>query len=1091
MFTTLFTSDTRLYALTWADEAGPDLPVEAWWGREQLSGGFEYCLDLLSTYAHLELKQFLGRALTLHTRLSDGSSFPRSGYVRSALKLGTDGGFARYRLVIVPWLWLLSRGRHHRVFQEQTVLAIVEAVFADYADIAAWQWSEEVASFMADTRSRSYCVQYNESDFAFVARLLAEEGLGWKVDEDAAAPGRHRVTIFADSRSFPEDILSASANGGRGIRFHRADSQEDQDAVLAFGEQRRLLSALTTHLAYDYKAKRSVVASVPTALPFASEQAPRLESYDDAGPYAFANAGEAERYGQLAMEALEARYQTWLGRGTVRSLRPGTRLDLVGLPRAPATTAGSAAPDDANGYAITEVEHLGINNLTGDAMTAVAARLAAPAPAANTAAGDGETIVPLAAGLAPPAELLELAGQRGYANRFEALANATSWRPQLVDGTGARLNPRPTAPGPMSALVVGPDGATSPNGTDELWCDRLGRIKVRFHWQQGETSADRDSCWVRVMQRQAGPGMGWQMLPRIGMEVLIDFLNGDIDRPYVMGTLYNGQGEGGVPVTPGGNSGESDTSVFDPASDHRPSGQGNLAGGHSPAWHGAAGSSHRHPAALTGFKSKEFGGAGFNQLVMDDSDGQQRIQLKSTQHTSELNLGHLIHQADNYRGSFRGTGAELRTDAYGALRAGRGLIMSTWPNATPGAPAGDMAPAMALLQQADTLAQTLSKAAGTHQTVILAAAIGSTGQNQSVIDDQAAPLKALHKVASGMVEAKDQDAAGDDAGNKNTATGQSKVPHLTDPAIIQAARADFGHVAGQNLQYANDETTIFASGADSNFAIAGKTRIHTGQAIGLLAGAIQAGPGNTGIKLIAAKDNIDLQAQSDEMKFQAKKEMKVVSANANIDFAAAKKIHLAVAGGASIIIDGGITVQCPGTITVHASKKKFSGPAQQNYGLPKFPENPFETSTPHFDFKLTDMPGPNGAALSDTSWRMVLAADEAEALGQTSTLMAGQSDAQGKLSLSSDQEQQLAEAHTSGKGVWVLFEGQVKQLEVTKERQGWTDQQKLEHALDSLGFADSFGVAADADSSAFAAPLARGELGNNINAIFEKFKKGV
>lgn len=935
-----FTSDSRLYSLSWGDAGGPELAVEAWWGKEELSAGFEYAIDLLTTDARLELKAFLGRAVTLNTRLSDGSPYPRSGYVRSALALGADGGFARYRLFVVPWLWLLSRGRHHRVFQEKSVVQIVEAVFADYADVAAWRWSDEVASFLADTRPRSYCVQYNESDYAFVCRLLAEEGLGWKVEEDNAAPGRHRITIFADSGSFPEDILSQSANGGRGIRFHRADSQEDQDAVVAFGEHRRLLVAQRTHLAYDYKAKRSVVASVPTAQAFAGEHAPRLESYDDAGPYAFATAAEAERYGRLAMEAIEARYQTWLGRGTVRSLRPGTRLDLVDLPHDP------GQPADPR-FAISEVIHVGINNLTGEAIAATARRLTGSQPFGEDA-DDGETIAPCAVPRQPPGELLKLASERGYANRFTAHPAALPWRPQLADDTGARLNPRPTAPGPMSALVVGPNGEANPNGADEIWCDRLGRIRVRFHWQQAETPYDRDSCWLRVMQRQAGLGttqrkspygMGWQWLPRIGQEVLVDFLNGDIDRPYVLGSLYNGRGEGGVPATPGGQPGESDPSVFDPAADHRPSGQGNLAGGNAPAWHGGAADSHRHPAALSGFKSKEFGGTGYNQLVLDDSDGQQRIQLKSTQHGSELNLGHLIHQADNYRGSFRGSGLELRTDAWGALRAGHGLIMSTWPHGSPGAPAGDMASAMALLKQVDTLAQSLSKAAATHQTVQLAAAIGSLGANQSVIDEQAAPLKALHIIASGMVDGKDPERAYRDAGEKNTATGPSKLPHLTDPAIIQAARADFAQVAGQHLQYANDETTTFASGEDSNFAIAGKSRIHAGQAIGLVAGAIRAGDGNTGIKLIAAKDDIDLQAQSDEMKFQAKKEMKLVSVNAHIDFAAAKRIHLAVEGGASITIDGGILVQCPGTITVHASKKTFSGPASQNYALPQFPQS--------------------------------------------------------------------------------------------------------------------------------------------------------
>lgn len=928
---TLFTSDTRLYSLAWQGGNGPDLAVECWWGREALAGGFEYVIDLLSTDAFIPDDDLIGRALTLTTTLANGGQHQRRGYVRRVVTLGADGGFARYRLTIVPWLWLLSRGRHHRVFQEKTVVHIVETVFADYRDVAAWQWSEEVAAFLADTRPRSYCVQYNEDDLAFITRLLVEEGLGWRIEPDDQAPGGHRVVLFADSRRLPEDQLSATSGG---IRFHRADSQEEQDVVIAFGEHLRLTSGLTTFLAWDYKAKKAVASSVPTSQAFANVHSRRLEIYDDCGPYAFANATEAERYARLAMEAGEARARTWLGRGTVRSLSAGTRLALTDLPLPP----GAMTPE--HGYLVTSVSHVGINNLTAASRQSLAQRLQAR-PFGRFFRELGEDGLPdvVHADATPVAELLELALERGYANRFECLLADTPWRPQLVDDTGARLNPRPTAPGPMSAIVVGPNGETSPSGADEIWCDGLGRIKLRFQWQQGEMPDDMSSCWVRVMQRQAGAGMGWQWLPRIGQEVLVNFLAGDIDRPYVLGALYNGKGEGGVAATPGGNPGETDTTVFDPATDHRPSGQGNLAGGHSPAWHGAAAESHRHADALSGFKSKEFGGSGYNQLVMDDSNQQQRLQLRSTQHMSELNLGHLIHQADNYRGSFRGTGSELRTDAWGALRAGRGLIMSTWPNATPGAPAGDMAPAMALLKQADTLAQTLSKAAGTHQTVKLASAIGSLDADKSIIDDQAAPLKALHIVTSGMVDAADEAQAIADAGEKNIATGNGKLPHLTDPAIVMAARGDFATVAGQNLQFANGECTTLISGEDSNFAIAGKARIHTGQAIGLVAGAIEPGDGNCGITIIAGKDDIDLQAQSDEMKFQAKQEMKLVSASAHIDFAAAKRIHLAVEGGASITIDGGITVQCPGTITVQASKKKFSGPVREGYELPTFPSN--------------------------------------------------------------------------------------------------------------------------------------------------------
>ena len=932
----VFQSDTRLYELTWRGEGGPAISVEAWWGREALSEGFEIHVDLLATDAYLELKQFLGRAASLKTRLSDGSEATRTGLVRSASKLGSDGGFARYRITLVPWVWLLSRGRHNRVFQDKTVIQIAEAVFGDYADVAAWQWSDEVSGFLADTRPRSYCVQYGESDYTFISRLLAEEGLGWCVEEDDQAPAGHRLRLFADSRRFPEDILSQSANGGRGLRYHRADSQEAQDAIVAFGEQRRLTSSVLSAISYDYKAKKTVSLNVPGSQSIGGEHAPVLESYDDPGLYAWANAGEAERYGRLAMEARETRQRTWLARSTVRSLRPGTAFDLICLPIDPQQTSFE------HRYNATDITHVGINNLSGDAIAAVAQRLGEGLASQDDAhLSGGDPIQPARAPQHLDPELLKLAVDRGYGNTFTAHHAPQAWRAQLEDRSGARLNPRPTTPGPMSAIVVGPEGRTAANGPDELWCDALGRIKIRFHWQQGETPEDQSSCWIRVLSRQAGPGMGWQWLPRIGQEVLIDFLGGDIDRPYLLGTLYNGQGEGGITPTPGGQDSaisQTDT-AFDPATDHRPSGQGNTASGNSPAWHGGAAQSHGHPAALSGFKSKEFGSSGYNQLVLDDTDQQQRLQLGTTQHSSQLNLGHLIHQADNYRGSLRGTGSELRTDAWGALRAGQGLIMTTWPHASPSQPAGDNAPAMALLKQADTLAQTLNQAAATHHTVQLAGSIGSQGKGQSKIDDSAAPLKALHKVSSGMVDAKDQDTAKSDAQQKNITASPEKRPQLTDPAIIQSGKAGIGHIAGQNLQYTNGETLTFASAEDTNLAIAGQARIHSGQAIGLLAGAIEPGKGNTGLKLIAAKDDIDLQAQSDEMKFLARKDLKLVSATQHIDFAAAKKIHIAVSGGASITIDGGITVQCPGTITVQASKKSFGGPESQNYQLQTFPQN--------------------------------------------------------------------------------------------------------------------------------------------------------
>jgi uncharacterized protein (DUF2345 family) len=446
--------------------------------------------------------------------------------------------------------------------------------------------------------------------------------------------------------------------------------------------------------------------------------------------------------------------------------------------------------------------------------------------------------------------------------------------------------------------------------------------------------------------RVAGGGMGSQFLPRIGQEVLVQFIENDIDRPIIIGALYNGQGEGGVTPTPGGvNNGGDASSRFQPASDHAVSAQGNVAGGNSPLWHGASGDSagHRNAAAQWGVRSKEFGGSGYNQLLFDDTDAQGRVQLRSTHAASELTLGHLIHSADNYRGSLRGQGAELRTDAYGAVRGGAGLLITSYKlnhSAMERDPVGDNSAGIALLKQAVKLGETFSEAAKTHETVALAGHIGAAKANTSALDDGAAPLKAMLTAVSGMVGNGSLDAARADAGEKKTEPGDKQVPHVSSPIIAISGKSGIGVTAGASVQLANGETISLMSGQDSQFITGGQLRAHSGQAIGVLGGAVKPGEGGLGMQLIAAKDAIDIQAQADELKVQARDEVNIVSANAEVDWAAARRISLSTAGGANITIAGGnITVQCPGKLTIHAGKKSFVGPEKLNYALPALPQS--------------------------------------------------------------------------------------------------------------------------------------------------------
>lgn len=910
----LFDSQRRLYALDLDGKSAP-LAVERWRSSERLSGDRCLTLDCLSDNAHLDLDALPGKPLRLRTRGPDGREWPQSALLREVQLLGANGGLARYRLVASSWWWCLGQGRRSRVFQDASVLDILETVFNGHRAIAAWAFDESLTSALAGRKARSYCVQYRESDQAFCARLLAEEGLGFVVEDDDESPAGHRLRIFADSTRLVHNDVSARSRGG--IRFHRADATEAEDSVQRFESGIGLGATRVTRLSDDYRAARASHASLPVGDALDSVQ---LDDYDVPGAYAFADATEAETLARRHAEALEARKDSWRGLGSVRGFQAGTWFTLAGAPEA---TGNEGAT-----WLLTHVVHVGVNNLPNAVVAATQQHLA-PSSVLDAAAMRAD------AGIEAMLHrhLLARAEASGYANTFDVLPRDRPWRDVLLDGTGARLNPRPTAPGPQSARVVGPDGALEARDGHEVHCDALGRVRLRMHWQ-----SDVANCWVRVAQRYAGPGVGSQFLPRIGQEVLVDFLDGDIDRPVVIGALYNGRGEGGVAPTPGGkNAATSDDDLFAAAHDHEPSAQGNLAGGHAPAWHGASPDpeGHRNAAALSGFRSKAFGGGGHNQLVFDDSDGQGRVQLATTHAATQLNLGHLIHQADNHRGSFRGEGFELRTDDWGAVRAEAGLLVSTGGRS--GAAAGDNVPGTALLRQMVSMAEGFSDATRTHGTVGLASHLGAAAAERTATDDANSPAAALLRSARTQVPATHFDEALLAAPEKSAGVGSDGAPHSGDAQLSLVSRAGLGLLAGQSLQLHCGDVLQLASGQDSQASVVGDLRLHAGQAIGWLAGASGQGEG---LHLIAGRGALDLQAQDDTLALRARDDVQVASANAELEASAGKRIHLAVEGGASITIENGnLTIACPGQITVHAAQHSFEGPTTLNLPLPLFPRS--------------------------------------------------------------------------------------------------------------------------------------------------------
>ncbi|SOY70369.1 type VI secretion system Vgr family protein [Cupriavidus taiwanensis] len=944
----LFSSHHRLYRL---DGGSPveELAVEAWIGREAISAVFEWRIVAVSANADIALDSLLGQRVTLIITLAGGGQSRRTGLIRQAEKLSADGSLARYRLTVVPWLWLTTQQRHSQVFQNRKLDGIINAVLQDYAPYAQWRYAAGAESRIAAFGERAHLAQFRETDYQFLSRLLAEAGMGYTVMEDEEAPFGHAVVIFADSAQLPEDPESAA---GGGIRYHRAHSQESADAIQQLICETRAAVGGVAVGAWDPEGKRTVRGHAPARFDVFSGRAASPHPYLSVSLSLAPDTASAQRVAEQVMEAIEARALVFTGSASARTLRSGTRLTVTGCPHLP------PLDDDAAGYPLLldAVEHCGINNLAVETRAALADRIGpleaalrfdTPPPAPDVAAtttGLMRSFVDDAAErLAPTVALLAAAREHGHAALFRAFEARRPWRAAVLEGDCPRLYSRATPLGVHTAIVVGPEGQSEAEGNAEHHASPRGQIRVRFPWQRGARADDRSSRWLRVAQRQAGAGMGWQWLPRIGQEVLVKFADNDIDQPFVIGALYNGQGEAGIAPTPGGKSMAATTfsqpydasGLYAMSSDSQPSAQGNLAGGNSPAWHGmgADPDGHRNDAALTGFKSQEHGGKGYNQLVFDDTDEQLRTQVATTEQATQLNLGHVIHQQANRRGSFRGQGFELRTDGHVAVRGQAGLLLTTYRDAVTGRvlPTGDNAAGIALLRQAGDLVRTLSDGATTHQSQAL-----STGK------DDESPLAKHARAAAGMVDGQSLEAAQGDAADGNTST-PGKVPHQAEPMVHLNGRAGVAVVAGQDLQIASGESVVLASGQDNNVAVAGQGRIHAGQAIGIAAGLSAPGEGNVGLQLTAGQDDIDIQAQHDLLKLAARDDLTIVSTNMNVDFAAAKRIRIATAAGAAITIEGGnITFECPGPITYKAAQRKFEPGVRHDYPLPMAPATPWE-----------------------------------------------------------------------------------------------------------------------------------------------------
>jgi type VI secretion system secreted protein VgrG len=441
---------------------------------EALGRMYTFQVELASTRSDIGIADVLGTSMTVVLDLPAGGERYFNGIVTRFAYRGWRDGMASYEAVLRPALWLLTRSTNCRIFQDKSALDIVKAVCGDaaYGGLVAL----DAGQLSSTPAARPYCVQYRESDFNFVCRLLEEEGIYFYFTHQ---DGAHTM-VLADSYG-----AHAAVSGYATVEFRDEAAGRDPlaEAVTRFAPAGEIQPSVVALNDFDFeKASASTTGALLVKATIAAAFGqPSYEHYDYPGRYQAAAAGNAQA--RARMEALHGQCEQVEGAGDARGLSTGALFTLSDHPR-----------DDQNReFLITaaETEIVGTDYSSG--------RM-------GSVGGTG--------------------GSTEFRCAFKAVGKEHSYRAPA----SAR---KPTVQGPQTAMVVGKAG-------EEIWTDKYGRIKLQFHWEREGKSDETSSCWVRVQQGWAGKGWGMMFVPRIGMEVVVSFLEGDPDQPLVTGCVYNG-----------------------------------------------------------------------------------------------------------------------------------------------------------------------------------------------------------------------------------------------------------------------------------------------------------------------------------------------------------------------------------------------------------------------------------------------------------------------------------------------------------------------------------------------------------------------
>ena len=464
--------------------------------REELGRLFELTLDCLSKDFDVRPTKnpstdgpsfdVLGQTMTVRVELPRGGWRYFDGHVCRFECLGVTASrrYARYRMVLRPWLWFLTRSADCRIFQDRAVPDILKEVFREHG------FSDFQEALYGEYRRREYCVQYRETDFDFVSRLMEHAGIYYYFrHEYAEGRGRHTL-VLADDYSAHVRAPGYEAVGFQRVTKARADEPESVGSWRTAHEVEPDVYELGD---FDFTKRKAGLLVNRHAAP--EIQPARGKVFDYPGTHRTLEEGEAQgcvrmeelqAQARLRMEELQAQHERVYATTTARGLAVGNLFELREHPRA----------DQNREYLVVS---------TVQTLRSVAYETE----------------------LDPEARTSPL-----YAGEFTAMPSGLPFR-------SPRTTPNPVVQGPQTAIVVGP-------AKEKVWTDEYGRVKVRFHWDHRNEDAsgksipdDSRSCWLRVSQNWAGQQWGELYLPHVGQEVVVSFLEGDPDRPLVTGRVYN------------------------------------------------------------------------------------------------------------------------------------------------------------------------------------------------------------------------------------------------------------------------------------------------------------------------------------------------------------------------------------------------------------------------------------------------------------------------------------------------------------------------------------------------------------------------